>query len=84
MQAPTDEVFETMREYAREVWGKYDDTYGYRSEKLAQLNELTNFKDNWWTIWGMFDHTNQTELLYKLKDNAPTAFVWAINNGVRV
>lgn len=82
--APDDQVFEAMREQARLVWGKYDDEFGYRSEKLAQLDRLTNVKDNWWTIWGMFDHTNQHELLYRLKDVEPTAFVWAVNHGVTV
>lgn len=58
---PSDALFEDMRQAAIKVWSKYDDTYGYQTEKRNQVNELTNFKDNWYTFLGMMDNTNQVE-----------------------
>lgn len=64
--APSTEIFEEIRKAAIEIWKTYDDTYGYASEKIAMVNNLTNFKDNWGTMVGMFDCDNQMILLDKL------------------
>ena len=68
--APSDEVFNEIREKSIEIWQTYDDTYGYASEKIERVNSITNFKDNWGSIVGMFDSTNQQKLLVKLSPEA--------------
>lgn len=68
--APSDEVFNEIKEKAIEIWQTYDDTYGYASEKIGYVNKITNFKDNWGTIVGMFDSINQQKLLAKLSPGA--------------
>ena len=68
--APSDEIFEEIRNKAIEIWQTYDDTYGYASEKINYLNSFGNVRDNWGTIVGMFDSTNQQKLLTKLSPEA--------------
>lgn len=68
--APSDEIFEEIRQKAIEVWQTYDDTYGYASEKINYLNSFGNVRDNWGTIVGMFDSNNQQKLLAKLSPEA--------------
>lgn len=63
---PSDEIFNEIKEKAIEIWRTYDDTYGYASEKIGYVNSITNIKDNWGTIVGMFDNDNQHKLLAKL------------------
>lgn len=60
--APSDEIFAEMQECAREVWGKYSDEYGYRSEKIEMVDNVRNIQDNFMYIFAMFDHINQLEL----------------------
>ena len=68
--APSDEVFNEIKEKSIEVWQTYDDTYGYASEKIERVNSISNYKDNWGSIVGMFDSPNQHKLLAKLSDEA--------------
>lgn len=64
---PSNALFEDMRQAALKVWSKYDDTYGYQTEKTTQVKAATNYADNWWTFFGMMDSTNQAELLTHLE-----------------
>lgn len=68
--APSDEVFNEIKEKAIEIWQTYDDTYGYATEKIETVNRITNVKDNWGYIVGMFDSDNQQKLLAKLSPAA--------------
>lgn len=68
--APTDEVFSEIKQVAIEIWKTYDDEFGYATEKISIVNSITNFKDNWGTIVGMFDYPNQLKLLSKLSPEA--------------
>jgi hypothetical protein len=68
--APSDEIFNEIKEKAIEIWQTYDDTYGYATEKIDRVKSITNFKDNWGTIVGMFDNPNQQKLLNMLSDEA--------------
>lgn len=68
--APSDEIFNEIKEKAIEIWQTYDDTYGYATEKITRVQEITNVKDNWGYIVGMFDSTNQQKLLAKLSPEA--------------
>lgn len=70
MDAPSDEIFNEIKSKAIEIWQTYDDTYGYASEKIAYVESITNVRDNWGTIVGMFDYTNQAKLLAKLSPGA--------------
>lgn len=68
--APSDKVFNEIKEAAIEIWQTYDDTYGYATEKITRVREITNVKDNWGYIVGMFDSPNQQKLLAKLSPEA--------------
>lgn len=68
--APSDEIFNEIKEKAIEIWQTYDDTYGYASEKINRVKEITNVRDNWGYIVGMFDNPNQQKLLSKLSPEA--------------
>jgi hypothetical protein len=68
--APSDEIFNEIKEKALEIWATYDDTYGYATEKMNRVDSITNFKDNWGTIVAMFDHPNQVKLVNKLSPEA--------------
>lgn len=68
--APSDEIFNEIKERAIEIWQTYDDTYGYATEKIDRVKEITNVKDNWGYIVGMFDSPNQQKLLAKLSPEA--------------
>lgn len=43
---PTDEVFNEVKNSAIEIWREYDDTYGYASEKISQIKNISNVRDN--------------------------------------
>ncbi len=62
-QAPSQEIFDEIKEAATEIWNSYDDTYGYATEKINQIKDLKNIRDNAWTIVAMFDGSNQGKLL---------------------
>ena len=68
--APSDEVFNEIKQASISIWRGYDDTHGYASEKIAQIESLTNYRDNWGTMVGMFDHNNQVKLITKLSPKA--------------
>lgn len=68
--APSDEVFNEIKNAAIEIWQTYDDTYGYATEKITYVESITNVRDNWGTIVGMFDYSNQIKLVQKLSDKA--------------
>lgn len=62
-QAPSQEIFDEIKEAATEIWNSYDDTYGYATEKIDVIKDLKNLRDNAWTIVAMFDGSNQSKLL---------------------
>lgn len=65
--APSQEVFEDIKENAIKIWETYDDTYGYRTEKLDRIKDITNIRDNAWYIVAMFDWINQGKLISMVK-----------------
>lgn len=68
--APSDEIFNEIKQVAINIWKTYDDTYGYASEKIGYVESITNVRDNWGTIVGMFDWQNQAKLLANLSPEA--------------
>lgn len=56
------EALELAKQIAHEVWAKYDDEFGYRTEKQARNAEVsTDIPDNIWFFWGQFDLNNKAE-----------------------
>lgn len=62
MKLVSDETFNELKTEAIKIWKTYDNTYGYADEKIDYLNSFGNVKDNYGTIIGMFDSTNQVKL----------------------
>lgn len=69
-QAPADKIFNEVKREAIKIWGTYDDTYGYVSEKVEKVNSLKNIEDNLMFIVGMFDLPNQIRLSGNLSNEA--------------
>ena len=67
-EAPTEEVFQEMKEAARKVWKTYDNEYGYVDEKLERVDNLTNIQDNAMVLYRMFDHINQSKMVAELSN----------------
>lgn len=61
--APSDTIFDDIKQAATRIWQTYDDTYGYQSEKINSIKDLTNVADNYMYMVAMFDDPNQQKLL---------------------
>lgn len=72
-EAPTDEQFSELKEKAIKIWGQYDDTYGYASEKINGIKDIKNIRDNFMFIVAMFDIQNQRKLSLELSDETRQA-----------
>ena len=70
MNKTTNKLFNELREEAIKIWSTYDDTYGYASEKINYINSFGNVGDNYGTIIGMFDSTNQRKLFNNVSSEA--------------
>lgn len=66
-EAPSQDIFDDIKENSIKIWETYDDTYGYASEKINHVNSIENFKDNVWFIVAMFDWQNQMKLITMVK-----------------
>lgn len=69
-ETPSQEIFEEIKQAAISVWNKYDDTYGYASEKKAVVNSLENYEDNVMVCYRMFDWENQRIMRSLLSEEA--------------
>ena len=67
---PSNDIFEEIKIQAIKIWDTYDNTYGYRDEKVNYINSLTNIEDNTMVFFRMFDHINQAKLITTLSDEA--------------
>jgi len=72
-EAPTDEIFNEVKEKAIEIWKTYDDTYGYASEKVGRIKDIGNVRDNVMFMVAMFDILNQRRLSALLSKEARQA-----------
>lgn len=72
-EAPSDEIFEEVKKQALLLWGSYDDTHGYATEKKDRIKDLENIRDNVMYIVAMFDDSNQRLLSNVLTDEAREA-----------
>lgn len=69
-KAPSDEIFNEMKQAAIDVWKTYDDTHGYASEKINKVNSITNIQDNAMVFYRMFDHFNQAKMKRSLSEKS--------------
>lgn len=59
MKAPSQEVFNEMKQVATTIWKTYDNQFGYVDEKLERINSFSNIQDNAMVFYRMFDWENQ-------------------------
>ena len=63
----SNKALELAQKIAHEVWQKYDDTYGYRTEKQQRNADVFPIHpDNMWFYWNQFDSVNQQEFSDKV------------------
>ena len=68
--APSDAVLDEVKIISIGIWQTYDDTYGYVSQKIDQIKDIPNVKDNFMYIVAMFDPYNQQRLGAALSNEA--------------
>lgn len=63
----TSKHLEIIKELSHEIWGSYDDSFGYRAEK-QKINSGVGIDhpDNIWFFWNQFDAKNHKVLYEKL------------------
>jgi len=59
-------TFKDIKKQAMAIWKTYDDQYGYGTNKLNRIKDLTNIQDNALSMIAMFDQPNQAILKDKL------------------
>lgn len=62
--APSDEVFEDIKQASILLWKTYDDTYGYASGRVERIKNIQNYKDNYAFMVALFDPINQLKLSF--------------------
>ena len=60
--APSDEVFEDLKQKSIEVWKSKNAHPSYENEKVGYIEKIHNIGDNFMTIFAMFDHNNQRKV----------------------
>lgn len=68
--APDNMIFKEVKEECIKIWGKFDDTYTYATNKINRIKDLGNIKDNMMSMVAMFDHNNRGILLNNLSEEA--------------
>lgn len=63
---PSQKTFEDLKKHAIELWGTYDNKYGYVDKKVGAIKDIENVSDNFMFIFAMFDVFNQEILLEKV------------------
>ena len=71
--APSDEIFNEVKEKCIEIWRGCDNTYDYVMKKICDIENLENIQDNVMSIIAMFDHFNMMKLAEKLSPEARRA-----------
>ena len=74
-KAPTQEIFDDIKSRCIEIWKTYDDQFGYASEKVNSIKDLTNIRDNCLSIVARFDTNNMRKLLKLIE---PKSREWLI------
>lgn len=76
--APSDEIFNDIKENSIKLWQTYDNTYGYVDEKVNRIKNIKNVSDNAWFIVAMFDSHNQAKLFTMVKPETAVMIAQAI------
>lgn len=79
--APSDEVFDDIKQNAIKIWQSYDDTYGYATSKIDRIKDIANVQDNAWYIVAMFDIHNQRKLLTMVTPETARLIADAMDTG---
>lgn len=80
-ETPSQEIFDDIAVQSGRLWmTRYTDEYGYVTEKIDRIAEISNFKDNWGSIFGMFDHQNQAILLTMLEEESKAFILDRVSN----
>lgn len=61
----SDDIFNEVKQAAMKLWKEVDtdgDKYGYATEKINRIKDITNVQDNLMYIVAMFDIQNQRKL----------------------
>ena len=69
--APSNEIFEDIKQASIKLWNTYDNTYGYATEKIDRIKDIGNLQDNYAYMVAMFDIFNQMKL-YSLVEREDT------------
>lgn len=77
--APTQEVFDDIKENAIKIWKTYDDQFGYATDKINSIKDIGNVKDNYMYMVSMFDSNNQAKLFDMVKPETATLIKEAIS-----
>jgi len=80
-EAPTDEIFNEVKEACIKVWKTYDNEFGYVDEKVGRIQNISNVKDNLMFMVAMFDHHNKQRLSQIISEEARLAIVDRIKSG---
>lgn len=64
--APSNEIFEEMKQACISIWNEKDDSYGYATEKKNRIKDLQNIDDNFMYMPAMFDAINMEKLRCRL------------------
>ncbi len=65
--APSDDIYNDMKDNAIDLWTTYDDKFKYATEKINRIKDLENITDNFMYIYAMFDPINQQKLRVMLQ-----------------
>lgn len=65
-QTPHKALFDEVKRESIKIWKTYDDTYGYASQKIQQVESIENISDNIMSIIAMFDSKNIQKLAQAL------------------
>jgi hypothetical protein len=65
--APSQEVFDDIKQAAICVWNTYDNEFGYRTEKINKIKDLKNISDNYAYMIAMFVSFNQARCFSNVK-----------------
>lgn len=78
---PPQKVFDEIKENAIKIWQTYDNQFGYVDEKvnrIKDIKDIKNFKDNAWYIVAMFDSNNQMKLVSMVSEETADMILDAI------
>lgn len=76
-ETPSEQIFNEIKDAAKKVWNTKDNTYGYVTEKIERVDQLTNYADNVMVCYRMFDMGNQSLMRSEL---SPEAIQYIDNN----